>query len=215
MHLTGLPIMLVTLCSLIWWSCLRISTHDIVAWCFEKDCWEIQYAQHIKYMSGSIMFVTRIFTPRGFNIKCHQCRPQPAGPNATFVGHVTLCLMNGPLWSVDLCYQQHHTEWAEHSDLDSQAQSRQRMKIDRNVMNCLGILSAIRTDIGMQFRGDIIPKLPTATVERLSRTQCHPINDTKRRQQMVMLQPVMKSSQFPFVLIYCIGDTITGHQTWL
>lgn len=52
-------------------------------------------------------------------------------------------------------------------------------------MNCLGILSAILADIGLQFRGDIIPKLPTAPVERLSGTQSHPINDTKRRKQMV------------------------------
>lgn len=55
------------------------------------------------------------------------------------------------------------------------------MKIDRNVMNCLRILSAILTDIGLQFRGDIIPKLPTATVECLSRTQSHPINDIKAK----------------------------------
>lgn len=81
--------------------------------------------------------------------------------------------------------QQHRTEWAEHSDLDSQVESGKRMKIDRNVMNCLGILSAILPDIGLQFRGDIIPKLPTAPVEGLSRTQSHPINDTKSRKQMV------------------------------
>ena len=67
----------------------------------------------------------------------------------------------------------------------TQAQSGKRMKIDRNVMKCLGILSAILTDIGLQFRGDIIPKLPTAPVERLSRTQSHPINDTGRGKQMV------------------------------
>lgn len=40
------------------------------------------------------------------------------------------------------------------------------MKIDRNVMKCMGILSAVLTDIGLQFRGDIIPELPAATVER-------------------------------------------------
>lgn len=62
--------------------------------------------------------------------------------------------------------QQHRTEEAEHSDLDGQAQSGKRMKIDRNVMKCLGILSAILTDIGLQFRGDIIPRLLIATVER-------------------------------------------------
>lgn len=92
------------------------------------------------------------------------------------------------------------------------------MKIDRNVMNCLGILSAILTDIGMQFRGDIIPKLPTATVENLSRTQCHPINDTKRRKQMVLGDVATCDVNQPipcFVLISCSGDTITGHQTRL
>lgn len=65
--------------------------------------------------------------------------------------------------------QQHRTQGAEHSDLDGQAQcGEKRMKIDRNVMKCLGILSAILTDIGLQFRGDIIPKLPIATVEQYS-----------------------------------------------
>lgn len=52
-------------------------------------------------------------------------------------------------------------------------------------MKCLGILSAILTDIGLQFRGDIIPKLPTATVERLSWAQSHPMNHVKRRNQML------------------------------
>lgn len=69
----------------------------------------------------------------------------------------------------------------QHSDLDSPAPSGKRMKIDRNVMNCLRILSAILTDIGLQFTEDIIPKLPTATVECLSRTQSHPINDIKAK----------------------------------
>lgn len=52
-------------------------------------------------------------------------------------------------------------------------------------MNCLGILNAIHTDIGLQFRGDIMPELPTAPVERLFRIQSHPINDMRRRKQMV------------------------------
>ncbi len=92
----------------------------------------------------------------------------------------TAAVISGPVHR-----QQHCSDWAKHSDLDSRAPSGERMKTDRNVMNCLGILSAILTDIGLQFRGDIIPELPTAPVERPSRTQSHPINDTGRRKQMV------------------------------
>lgn len=87
--------------------------------------------------------------------------------------HNELAVISGPVHR-----QQHFIEWAGHSDLDSKAQSGKKIKIDRNVMNSLGILSAILTDIGWQFRGDIIPKLPTAPVECPSRTQSHPINYT-------------------------------------
>lgn len=45
-------------------------------------------------------------------------------------------------------------------------------------MNCLGILSAALTDIGLQFRRDIIPKLPTAPVEHLSGAESHQVSDT-------------------------------------
>lgn len=136
-------------------------------------------------MSGSNIVATWIFAQRGFVIKCHHCQPPQLLCHLCW-SQDSGYLMNRPaVSSGPMSCQQHHTEWAEHSDLDSQAQRGKRMKIDRNVMKCLGILSAILTDIGLQFRWDIIPKLPTATVERLSRTQSHPMNHVKRRNQML------------------------------
>lgn len=101
--------------------------------------------------------------------------------------------------------QQHHTKWVKHSDLDSQARSGKRMKIDRNIMNCLGILSAIFTDIGLQFGRDIIAHC-TYVYPGLKVT--HKWYREENKWLEVILQPVIKSRQLPLLLWFIIAEVL-------
>ena len=105
---------------------------------------------------------------------CHLCRS-----NDSLLNERT-AVTSGPV-----CCQRQPSNKPNTVTLIARLRVGKRMKIDRNVMNCLGILNAILTDIGLQFRGNIMPELPTAPVERLFRIQSHPINNLRRRKQMV------------------------------